>query len=757
MQNFRNIIGIAFPVIFLVFFFPETNAQQAILTGEVVDAQTGERLPGVNIRIDNNEAGTASDASGKFILKADKGQHILISSFIGYYTDSLSIFLSSEDNQIRIALRPSVYELNPTVITASKFTQKLSDVTVSMEVLEPGYIESTNTIKLDEVIRLVPGVDVLDGQANIRGGSGYTYGAGSRVMMLVDGLPMLSGDVNDIKWNYLPLENVGQVEIVKGASSALYGSSALNGVINVTTEIPGINPATKVELSGGVYARPEREEMASWWDGNPLFCNLRVSHLRKAGPVDITLGAAGWYTDGYRTDNYSRYARFTGGIRYNPPKIDRLKIGLQTSIHRQKISDFLLWTDADSGAWVQNQASVSPTDGLRFNIDPYVNYFDNHKGKHSLKTRYYKVKNYFPDDADKDNASDFYYGEYQYYRLIGADFHWTVGTSGSYTKGNSNLYGDHFGSSLALFTQLDKKFFERLSASLGLRWERFTLDAGDVGSRPVARAGVNYQLKEYTFVRASYGQGYRYPSMAEKYTATSLGGLKIFPNPDLEPETGWSAEVGLHQKYTIGKWEGFLDIAGFWMEYDNMMEFAFGIYKPDTAEYPTLDDIGFKSLNAGRARISGIDLSFNGQGKAGDFLFTYFTGYTYMDPVDLSPDSTGGRMLKYRYHHMAKGDLAVDYKKFSMGVSINFTSFIERIDPAFEEEILGQEFLPGLKEYRKENDDGALVVDLRLSWQVAKSTRLGVNLKNLFNEEYMGRPGDIQPPMNVSLQVIMKM
>jgi len=68
-----------------------------------------------------------------------------------------------------------------------------------------------------------------------QGGSGYSYGAGSRVLVLVDDLPLLSPDAGDVKWDYLPVENISQVEIIKGASSVLYGSSALNGIINVRT------------------------------------------------------------------------------------------------------------------------------------------------------------------------------------------------------------------------------------------------------------------------------------------------------------------------------------------------------------------------------------------------------------------------------------------------------------------------------------------------------------------------------------------
>jgi iron complex outermembrane receptor protein len=244
--------------------------------------------------------------------------------------------------------------------------------------------------------------------------------------------------------------------------------------------------------------------------------------------------------------------------------------------------------------------------------------------------------------------------------------------------------------------------------------------------------------------------------MAEKYTATSLGSLNIFPNPDLTSETGWSAEAGIRQGFRFGNWSGFIDLAGFWTEYQDMMEFTFGLYLPDSNTIPTLDHIGFKSLNVGAAQITGIDLSISGQGKAGSVSFNYFAGYVYMNPLDLSADTLDDPILKYRYRHSAKGDVEMLVKKFSTGLTLTYQSFIERIDEAFEMVILGQEFLPGLKEYREENDQGALVLDLRFGWQLTPSSGISLQVKNLLNNENMGRPGDIQPPRNISLQYILK-
>jgi iron complex outermembrane receptor protein len=328
--------------------------------------------------------------------------------------------------------------------------------------------------------------------------------------------------------------------------------------------------------------------------------------------------------------------------------------------------------------------------------------------------------------------------------------------TGLYGVTNANLYGDHTNSNMAVFTQFDYSFLKRFSASLGLRWETYSLDDTDKESAPVMRAGLNFRAASYTFLRASFGQGYRYPSIAEKYTATSLGSLNIFPNPGLKPESGWSAEVGVKQGFKIGSWKGFADVAGFWTEYEDMIEYTFGIWLEDSTQIPTLDDLGFKSLNVGYARINGVEFDITGTGTFGKYPVTFFAGYTYMNPVDLSSDTLENRILKYRYRHSVKGSMELSLKRFTFGISFIYNSFMERIDEAFEEKILGQEIFPRLKEYREKNNKGHFVLDLRASYRILEALKVSLILNNIFNEEYMGRPGDIQPPANIALQCVLK-
>ena len=749
-------VRVSLVVIINLLLIYNLEAQQALIKGNVTDASTGDQLVGVNVIIDST-TGISTDVAGNFRIKLPEGNYELTFTYIGYKSQVKKVLLNPGDTiTLNVKLSQETVELEMAVVSAGKFEQRLSDVTVSMEVIQPEYIENTNTVNMETVINQMPGVDILDGQPSIRGGSGYSYGAGSRAMVLVDDLPILTADVAEVKWNFLPVENIEQVEILKGASSALYGSSALNGVINIRTAYPGQNPKTTVNLFSGAYLKPKREEMAWWWKSYPLFGGVSLSDSRKLGATDLVTGINAYSNPGYREENFEERIRANIRFRHRPRKTKGLSYGINSNIQWQYNSDFFIWQDADSGAFRQLPEVITPTRGFRFNIDPWVSYYDKNNNRHNLKTRFYRVFNRFKENPDKNNGSDMYYGEYQFQRSFREKLNWTMGFSGLYGVTNAELYGDHYNSTLGIYTQLDYKFLQRFSASFGFRYEWYTLDDTDKESSPVLRAGLNYQAAKYTFIRASFGQGYRFPSIAEKYTATSLGSLNIFPNPSLNSETGWGAEVGVKQGIKLGGWKGYADLAAFWTEYQDMIEFTFGVWPDDSTQIPTVDDIGFKSLNIGYARINGMEIGITGTGKAGNLPLTLFAGYTYMNPVDLSSDTLSNNMLKYRYKHSVKGDVAINYKKIGAGISFLYNSFMERIDEAFEEPIFGKEIFPGLKEYRLKNNKGFVVFDFRFSYQFTPSTKLSLLVKNIFNKEYMGRPGDIQPPRNISVQALIR-
>ncbi len=754
-------------------------AQDAYIKGKISDSKTKETIVGANIVIDDS-TGTASDINGIYLFKTKAGKHKAEFKYIGYKSQIKNLDTKANDTiLLDVILEPDSKQLNIVVVSAGKFEQNLNEVTVSMEVLKSELIENKATKSIEDAIDQVPGVNVIDGQANIRGGSGFSYGAGSRVLVMVDEMPLLTADAGDVKWNFLPIENCEQVEVIKGASSALFGSSAMNGVINFRTAYPKDEPETKINFYGGLYNKPKRKEMVWWPDGNPTYGCLNFYHSQKVKNIDIVLGANLFNDDGYRQYETEQRYRANINLRYRFQKLKGLQVGLNANTLRNKGGLFLLWVNADSGAYKPAGGDLSHFTTYRTNIDPFITYNTKHNARHSLRGRFFRTINL--NNTNQESQADVYYSEYQFQKHFENGLTWTVGAVYNYNEVIAKaLYGTHTSSNASLFSQLDKKW-KRLSISLGVRGEYFKTDSIETQEninwlmdrskpmvknskvKPVFRAGVNYHLMKATYVRASFGQGFRFPSVAERFIKTSASGLDIYPNDSLKPESGWSSEIGIKQGLKLGEWKGLFDVAAFWTEYRNMMEFTFGQYAAPVAPYQTPSQlgIGFQSRNIGNTRIRGIDVSLMGQGKLGPIDVTMLIGYTYIDPqqtdfnaaVDTLSGTARDNVLKYRFIHSGKMDVEFGYKKISTGISMRANSFMENVDAFFEI----PQYFPGVKDYRKAHNKGDAIFDYRLSYQLNKTAKLSIIVNNLFNREVMGRPMDIQAPRVYVMQLSIKL
>jgi iron complex outermembrane receptor protein len=317
--------------------------------------------------------------------------------------------------------------------------------------------------------------------------------------------------------------------------------------------------------------------------------------------------------------------------------------------------------------------------------------------------------------------------------------------------------------------QLDQTVFHKLSLTAGARYEYFNMNGQEEG-KPVFRAGANYQMAKASFLRASYGQGYRFPSIAERYIQTSVGVLNIFPNPSLKSETGWNAEVGFKQGFSIEKIKGFFDVAFFYSRYQNMIDFNLGIWKPITDPFNPFLSFGFISLNIGETQIPGLDLSVNLERKLGKITIQSIIGYTYTNPIMIDIDhvfatdslgknytfrntrSDSTNTLKYRYKHLFKWDLQLGYQKWLFGYSIRYNSYMENIDAAFIKLPISI-FVKGIDEARKANQNGNFLMDIRLSYQINTKFKVGLIVNNIFNAEVITRPADVRPPRLTLLQL----
>jgi outer membrane receptor protein involved in Fe transport len=332
----------------------------------------------------------------------------------------------------------------------------------------------------------------------------------------------------------------------------------------------------------------------------------------------------------------------------------------------------------------------------------------------------------------------------------------------------ANQNGEYTAENVAVYVQVEKKFFSRLSILLGGRWEYYKIaDLNE--NRPIFRAGFNLEATKSTFVRLSVGQGYRAPSIGERYITTNSGGFGFYPNPELKSETCISYEIGAKQLYKIGKFLGMADISGFLENYDNYVEFNFGQWGGGQLN----KSLGFKFLNTGPARIYGIDMTIMGEGKiARNFEMSALIGYTWSVPMALDPDKiyysskgtnysyattssdTTGNILKYRMQKILKSDLQFTMKKrYSVGMTGRYYGFMKNIDIFLN--TLDPTMHSGIVRYRQEHNKGNFIVDVRLSYSY-RDFKFSFLVNNCLNTEYSLRPITIEAPRTTSLQVLLK-
>ena len=717
------------------------NAQTGVtVSGTITDFHTREPLAGVYV-VYGRQLGTISDEKGFYSFITAERRITVSFRFIGYEPAIREINLSQgEPVRLDIGMEMKLREIDQIVVSADRIEKRVAELSVSMNVVKPSVISQNHITEIQELINKVPGIEVMDGQASIRGGSGFSYGAGSRVLALLDGLPMLSADAGNIKWQYLPLENLAQIEIIKGASSVLYGSSALNGIINFRTADADNIPVTQFHTEAGIYGKPRNKDWV-WWDTPRVFSNVSFSHLRKEGNTDIGAGANIFIDEGYRRLNGEKLARANLKIRHNSSRIEGLGYGVALNAGYNSKKDFVLWEDAETGALKQSPTTANEYRGTFLTVDPFISYKKTGRFRHDLRLRYQSTLNRLPDSEQNNSDANSLYAEYQlWYRLHDiADL--TAGLSENYSVVKSNFFGDHTGFNMAAFTQVEIRPLDRLKAVAGVRLENYSLDGTNSELVPIIRAGLNWQAAEMTFLRASFGQGYRYPSMAEKFAATTIGSIRIIANPGILSESGWSAEAGIKQGILIGNITGQADLSAFLIQNSNMIEYMFGAYP---------EGFGFMATNVEQSRVYGLEAELLLARTFGDLRTSMSGGYTYMYPVEFNKytHQNTDTYLKYRRKHSGVLSLDAQMKRTSIGLSLYMRSKILNIDEVF----ITTPILPGFGGYWAGHNQGYATVDCNIGYMINEKFSLSFAVKNLTNTEYMGRPGDIQPQRIYSIR-----
>ena len=796
-------------IIFLVSFsvLPLTGLlaqNHTVIKGKVTDASNTDPVSFANIGIKGKPGGTFTDVNGFYKIEMEKGEHILVFSCIGYEKIEHPITIPGDGKQILldILMKPTAQELNTVVVSGSRYEQKVEESIATIEVLKAQTIQSSNPTSVDKAIGKIPGIAIVDDEPQIRGGSGFSSGLGSRVMVMVDEIPMMRGDAGRPDWGFLPVDDVEQIELVKGASSVVYGSSAITGAINIRTVYPKSIPETRVNTFMGIYSAPPRSYTKPWSGFNPIQYGFSISHLQQFDNIDLSVGAS-YYSDGgyiggvpevasdtaFNKGEFIKRAKIYFNTRVRNKKVAGLSYGLNGNFMYSESAQTYFWYDADTNIYKSYPGALSYFKVFSFYVDPFIQYYDKQGNQFSFKNRVY-----YGNTNATNNQSNRYttlFDELKYSRRFSklGDFTLTAGIVSIYSHSigqvfsgilaadgttSANQSGTFSSENASVYVQLSKKFFKRLSVEAGARYEYYNI-ADLIESKPIFRAGLNYQASKSTYLRISAGQGYRAPSIGERYITTNSGGFGFYPNPKLQSEYCNSYEVGIKQMFRIGKFAGMLDLAGFYEDYWNYVEFNFGIW----GNGPINKSLGFKFLNIGPARIYGGDFTFAGEGKlARDLELSVLLGYTYTAPQAVKPDEvyyqnlesstqkvrnytyantstdTANNILKYRIQHLVKSDLQFTFKKrFSAGITGNYFGYMQNIDIFLYQLDTPKAMHSGIVKYREQHHSGNFIVDCRVGYAFG-IFKVSLLVNNLMNTEYSLRPITIEAPRTTSVQVL---
>jgi len=649
----------------LIFSFVSSGSSQerpdkGSIRGRVVDKETNEPLIGANIVLLDTKLGASADRNGNFTINTvPQGEYILKASYISYKNKSIDNVQvkAGEITDLLIELEKTFLNIPSIVVTASKRTQSYSELPVSVAIISPREIQKMNPVKFNEILEYTPGVNIVQDQINIRGSGGYRMGTGSPVLVLLDGIPILAGDTGDIKWDIIPVYEIEQVEVIKGAGSALYGTAAMGGVINIITKQPSEIPRTNFRVSGGSYNKPIYNEWV--WSEKPLtFYGTHLSHSRKVGKLDILLSGERKNTDGYHQNGESEIWSFFNKFRYNFSPGNHWTVFTSASTEDHGV--FIQWKNANKPLEAPTGNEGEWTRSRKLNIASKYYKLIRRDLAFNIKSFYYKTSfmNVLTDSTTFSTAHRIG-NEVQFDYFYKKSHMITYGAETIMDVVKSDLFGgSHYGFDGAFYVQDEINLPKNFRFTGGLRFDYKKIDSLKAETQLSPKIGLTYKSTDYVTFRLNAGKGFRYPLISEAFSNTVQSGFRILPNPQIRSESSWSYELGMNC-FIEPFFQG--DIAIFRSDYRDLIE-----ANPDRQ-----GSIRFENLT--RARITGVEVNSL---LATSQYFTVGFNYTYAKGEDLTIG--WGEPLAYRPEHILNITSDFFYKRVKIGGNFRYISRVEK-------------------------------------------------------------------------------
>lgn len=601
-------------------------------------------------------------------------------------------------------------EIGEIVITATKTEKPVKDVPASVSVVKEEEIKNIpSSYNIQDVARNLPSADVRN-MGNIATTVPTTLslrGMGIRgTLVLRDGMVLNDSLNNFVIFNSIPKENISKIEVIRGPFSALYGTNATGGVINIITK-----DIFEKKLSGAIEF------------GSYSYRDYSILKQDKIKDLNYSISFERRETENYFADKKSVNRDY---------KENKFDLRISKIQENSKTKFFLTYLKTEAGYGVTKniqpernaeinkevfQAGISfnsKVKNIKYKINLSANIPKNESISESIDPK--KVPPFPPKYVPSINnysSSDIVLN-LEGNCLLDEKNNLTFGSDFSFLKGKWSIKNADTGVSLsdelnkrvenfAIYLQDEIKPGDKTTIIGGLRFDKHQ----KFGEVFTPKFSINYNLKEETNLYASYGKAFRAPTLGELYSPAwmRVPGKLYIGNPDLKPEKVSSFELGLKHKI-------------------KNLDTRVSLYQNKAKNLIQLQTVGNFEINQniGKAKTEGIELETLYKANKNINLGL---NYSYLEAKDKATNET----LEYSPYNKLNFKILGNFEKVGFNTYFNFVDERFYIDRK-----TGNKFK--LKSY--------LVTDLNLIYNLDKSTSLNFSVRNLFNEtyeEYGGYPG----------------
>ncbi len=685
-------------------------AQSGTIQGQIMANDAPVEL--LNVGFEGTNWGSATDAQGYYQIKdIPFGKYTLQVSGIGYQTHRQEIEIKSSNSLIiNIIIKEKIGErLDEVVVTGTMKTVSKLESPVPVELYTPAFFKKNPTPALFEALQIVNGVRPQLNCSVCNTGDIHINGMeGAYTMILIDGMPIVSGLSTVYGLNGIPNSMIDRIEVVKGPASTLYGSEAVAGLINVITKNPEGAPVVAMDVMGSTWQEYNADFSVKMQTGK--FTNLLgINYFNYSNPIDNN---GDNFTDIALANRISFFNKMHWKRSQN--RVASLAVRY---VYEDRWGGEMHWNAPTHRGGDQVYGESIYTDRLEF-IGSYQLPLETEKVLLNVSYNQH-LQNSVYGNTQYNAIQNIGFAQLLWDKTFGENHDFLAGLTLRYTHYDDNTPATRQGDEdnyhnqpdriilPGIFMQDEIKINAKIRLLLGSRYD-FHSEHGHILS---PRINLKWSPNRDNIWRLSAGNGFRVVNLFTEDHAAISGDRQVIIEEKLNPEKSFNVNLN-YQKF-INFTKGFLTLDGslFYTYFTNKIIADYDT-DPNAIFYANLDEY---------AVSQGVTLNTNWNF---DFPLKIDAGITLMDVYEMAPTADGGKEKIWQ----------LQTERFSGTFAVSYTFIKPQITLDYSGNFYGKMRLPILEnDYRAEYSNPFSIQNIQITKQLANGLQIYGGIKNLLN------------------------